>query len=355
MPKRLVFSLLGVTLGTSVAIGAAALALHWHDRAHEVRAADYAAVQAHLDYNPKSLYIFDEGTSYRLKPKYQGSRWGTKDSPHQTNSRGLLGATEINASPAVRKVLFLGDSVTYGDGVSFDSVFVSRMQELAGPAWQLMNAGTPGWSTYQELRFFDEHLSDVPWRAIVVVFCLNDLVRYEWVWRSDRLLSLSDEMRAVSGLPAVHARAAKALELVRLRNRLRKQPSTAVLADVNTAILRAWDPDDWNEYEREVLDPWLASRRALPIVIVISPAREQLKALALGGPPAEVLLPQQRLERICEHAHVTCIDPVGALSALDPDRVFLDDLHYSEAGHAALAGYLWPRIEELVERRGRVN
>ena len=355
MSKRFVFAVFGITLGATIAVGAAALVLRWRDHAHQVKPADYAAIQANLDYNPKSLYIFDKETSYRLKPLYRGSRWGTKDSPHETNSRGLLGAAEINLSPAVRKVVFLGDSVTYGDAVAFESVFVSRMQELAGAGWQLMNAGTPGWSTHQELRYFDQYLSDVPWRAIVIVFCLNDLVRYEWVWRSDRLLSLSDEMRAVTGFSYVEAQAAKAFELVALRNRLRKTPSTAVLADINTAVLRAWDLDDWNTYEREILGPWLARHRGLPVLIAIAPAREQLKALALGARRDEVLVPQRRLGRICERAHVTCVDPIDALESLDPDGIFLDDLHFTEAGHAAIAGYLWPRVEDMVEHRARVN
>jgi lysophospholipase L1-like esterase len=348
--KRLVFSIAGVLLGTAAAIGAAAAVLAWRGHAREVRRSDIPAIQAQLDYNPKSLYIFDEETSYRLKPRYKGFRWETKNSPHVTNSRGLLGAAEVDPSPSVKKLVFLGDSVTYGDTVPFESVFVSRMQEMAGSGWQLMNAGTPGWSTHQELRFFDKYLTDVPWRAVVIVFCLNDLVRFEWVWRSDRLLSLSDEMRAVSGLPALQARASKALELTTLRTRLRSRPSTAVLADVNTAVLRAWDREDWQTYDREVLGAWLQKRGALPVLIVIAPAREQIKALAAGAPRDEVLFPQQQMKRICERTRVTCLDPVEAIEHLNPDRLFADDLHFTEAGHAAIAGYLWPRLEDFVER-----
>jgi GDSL-like lipase/acylhydrolase family protein len=350
--KRFVFGALGVTLGIAVAFGAATAILAWRSRAREVRRADYPALQVQLDYNPKSLYIFDEDTSYRLKPRYTGFRWETKNSPHITNSRGLLGPAEIDPSRSVRKVIFLGDSVTYGDRVPIESVFVSRIQEMAGAGWQLMNAGTPGWSTHQELKFFDRYMTDVPWRAVVVVFCLNDLVRYEWVWRSDRLLSLSDEMRAVSGLPALQARTAKALELTALRNTFRKQPSTAILADVNTAVLRAWDRDDWVTYERDVLGPWLQKHAALPVMIVIAPTREQLKALAAGAPRDVVLFPQARLTRICTEAAVSCVDPVDAFGRLDPDRLFADDLHFTEAGHAALAGYLWPRLERFVTSRG---
>src|SRR5207249_294185 len=110
---------------------------------------------------------------------YKGFRWESWDFPHATNSRGLLGSAEIDPAPAVGKVVFLGDSVTYGDAVPFENVFVSLMQGLAGPEWQLLNAGTPGWSTHQELRYFDRYLWDVNWRAVVIVFCLNDLVKFE--------------------------------------------------------------------------------------------------------------------------------------------------------------------------------
>jgi len=354
--KRAVFIGSSIAMGTVAALAASVLLVEWRrPPARKTRPNDVAAVRAQLDSNPKALFVYDEMTSYRLKPLYKGFRWGGWNTPHETNSRGLLGSAEIDPSPDVRKVIFLGDSVTYGDAVPYDSVFVSLMQQMAGPGWQLLNAGTPGWSTHQELRYFDQYLWDVPWRAVVIVFCLNDLVKFEWVWRSEREFSMTDELAALDGLRGLKAETTKALELAALRRKFRARPATAALAALNSATLRAWSPGDWQIYADTVLGPWLRSRGSVPVMIVIMPARDQLKALALGAGRREVLRPQQEMKSICARAAVPCIDPIDALrapGAPEPDELFRDDLHLSEHGHAALATLLWPRLHAFAEQQG---
>jgi lysophospholipase L1-like esterase len=353
--KRRIFIAASVALSAAVALTASAVALAWRHGGRRVSRSDYEALQTQLDKNPKALYVFDEATSYRLKPLYRGSRWGTKASPHETNSRGLLGAAEIDPSPAVRKVVFLGDSVTYGDAVPFDKAFVSLLQATAGPTWQILNAGTPGWSTHQELRYFDRYLWDVNWRAVVIVFCLNDLVKFEWVWRSERAINMTDEIAALDGLRGLKKETTKSLELMALRTRLRAHRSTAVLAELNSASLRAWTPDDWQSYADTVLEPWLRTRGSVPVMIVIAPAREQLKALALGAPRERALWPQHQMLAICARAEIVCVDPIDDLQSArtveEADRLFRDDLHFTEAGHAALARVLWPKLLSFVEQQ----
>src|SRR5262245_13882107 len=294
--KRAVFIGFSIAMGTVAALAASVLLVEWRrPPARKTRPDDVAAVRAQLDLNPKAVFVYDEMTSYRLRPLYEELRWGGWNTPHETNSRGLLGSAEIDPSPDVRKVLFLGDSVTYGDAVPYDSVFVSLMQQMAGPGWQLLNAGTPGWSTHQELRYFDQYLWDVNWRAVVIVFCLNDLIKFEWDWGGERSLHMTDETAELDGLRGLTAKTAKGLELLSLRKRFRAQRATAALAELNSATLRAWSPGDWQAYADTVLLPWLQTRGSVPVMIVFAPARDQLKALALGAPRDKVLWPQRQM------------------------------------------------------------
>jgi len=352
--KRLLFIAASIGLGTATALTASALVLAWRSSARRVQPADYVTLKSQLDYSPKALYVFDEATSYRLKPLYTGFRWGMLDGRHTTNSRGLLGSAEIDPAPAVQKVVFLGDSVTYGDGVLFENVFVSRMQQMAGDGWQLLNAGTPGWSTHQELRYFDKYLWDVPWRAVVIVFCLNDLVKFEWVWQNERLLGMSDEITSLDGLRGLRAGTGKGLELMQLRRRFRRRSATASLADLNSASLRAWSADDWRVYADTVLEPWLYTKRSVPVMIVTVPVRDQLKALALGAPRKDVLWPQQQMQMICDRTRVVCVDPIDELrtagTTAEAAQLFRDDLHLSELGHSRLAHLLWSRLQAFLEQ-----
>jgi hypothetical protein len=115
-----------------------------------------------LDDNPRSIFIYDPVVSYRFKPSFRRLRHDSPDHLHLTKSRGILGGEEIDPDPAVRKVLFLDDSVAYGSHASFEEIFIRRMEEAAGNSCQLLNAGCPGWSTHQELEFFRLYLSDLP-------------------------------------------------------------------------------------------------------------------------------------------------------------------------------------------------
>jgi len=351
-PKRLLFIVTSIVLGVGVALAASALVLA---RRHppKLSKADRLRQEAELVRRLKGLYVYDDATSYRLKPLFHGFRWGTYDI-HETNSRGLLGSAEIDPSRDVQKAVFLGDSVTYGDAVALDKVFVTLMQGMAGPGWQLLNAGTPGWSTHQELRYFDRYLWDVNWRAVVIVFCLNDLVKFEWDWGGEGELHMTDEIAQLDGLRGLTARTAKGLELMSLRNSFRSQPATAALADLNSATLRAWSPADWKTYADGTLVPWLQTRGSVPVMIVIAPVRDQVKALALGAPRERVLFPQRQMQAICAQNRITCVDPIDALrvagTADEADQLFRDDLHLSEAGHRALAAIMWPQLQAFVRR-----
>jgi len=152
-----------------------------------------------LEEDPKSIFIFDSYTSYRLKPSFKGLRHDSKTLPHVTNSRGILGEEELNPDPSVKKILFLGDSVAYGEHVPYEDVFISRMAEQAGNGYQLLNAGCPGWSTHQELAAYRQYFSDLPIDEVVVIFALNDLLRFEWVWRDDNSFQMSTELWGLGG------------------------------------------------------------------------------------------------------------------------------------------------------------
>ncbi len=108
--------------------------------------------------------------------------------------------TALFRDSSVRKILFLGDSVAYGEHVPYEDTFISRIARAAGPAYQLLNTGCPGWSTHQELEAYRKYFSDIPVEAVVIIFVLNDLLHFEWVWRDDHSFQMSAELRGLGGL-----------------------------------------------------------------------------------------------------------------------------------------------------------
>jgi|GEM_PF-1355876 len=309
-------------------------------------------LQRKFEEDPNSIFIFDSDTSYRLKPSFKGLRHDSKTLPHSTNSLGILGAEEINPDPAVRKILFLGDSVAYGEHVPYEEVFISRMAEQAGEKYQLLNSGCPGWSTHQELAAYRKYFSDLPIDTVVIVFALNDLLRFEWVWRDDNSFQMSAELRGLGGL--AHSKlTARAIKEV--RGRFWKTPELRPLANLNNTCLNSYLLPKWVEWYNLMQAVISEIKKDKEVIIIAAPARPQLESLKRGGNPDTVLFPQRQLEKFCSVNNIKYYDLTEAFKNKNGEynsSLFLHGghgiLHFSSEGHQRVAEYLWPIMEETI-------
>jgi hypothetical protein len=346
--KRTLFRIAAVILGLGVGVLAwqgVVVILLWIDPPPvPVGPEQRTVLREKLDENPRSLFLYDEKLAYRLKPSFRGIRSGTQVGIHETNSLGLLGREEVPEGDGVRRVLFLGDSVTYGDRVGLEETFAFRIGRAAGPGVWVGNAACPGWSTWQELAFYEDHLSAVDWDLVVLVFCLNDLVRYEWVHDDEGGIRLSEELRRAEGLGVV-ADSVEALRIKALRRRLASDPRTRELKKLTAAALYAFHPPKWEEFERETLAPRLGGGRIPNLLVLAIPSGVQLVAAGMGAPPDAAFYPQRRLEQACDRLGVPFLDAAPALRAAGkPGELFLDAFHLSPKGHRVVAEFLGPEI-----------
>lgn len=346
--RRTLFRLFACILGLAAGALVVFVVLRSWPGPTEVSPEHYEALRARLDYNPRSLYRFDPDLSYLFKPSFVGIRRGSADFPHHTNSRSLLSTKEVPTGGDAKRVLFLGDSVTYGDRVRFEEIFTSRLKERAGDGWFVANGSCPGWSTHQEVGFYRKYLSDLDWDAVVLVVSLNDLVKFEWVYGTDSEFRLSAEVEQSGGLGPISS-SVNGLRLLALRSKFAADPRTAPLADHNIAALFAWDDTKWEEYEKDVLRPAVGEGGIPNLVVVAMPSLLQLAASARGAPDEIVWKPQRRFKIACRDTEF--IDARAALVGdAKPDALFLDNLHLSAAGHERVAEFLWPEIRAAVER-----
>ncbi len=306
-----------------------------------------------LDSNPRSIFTFDPQLSYRLKPSFRGLRHDSTADLHITNSRGLLGGSEVNLDPAVEKILFLGDSVAYGSHLPFEDIFITQMAGAAGDHRQLLNAGCPGWSTHQELGFYQLYLADLPIDTMVIVFSLNDLLRFEWVWRDEQSFQMSAELLSLGGL--VQSRWT-ARELSNLRDSFAAREELHPLAKLNNTCLAAYLPGRWRHFEKEIGPGLRELAESKRLILAASPGRPQLEALNAGGDPEEVLFPQRMLGELARATGTAFLDLLPAFRQPGGDydiRLFLPGepgvLHLSLEGHHQLAEWLWPEIERRIE------
>lgn len=93
----------------------------------------------------------------------------------QINKQGRRG---IERPEKKRKILFIGSSVTFGWAVraedSFSGVIASLLQRHGYPDWGIVNAGVPGYSTFQMRRYLPALLHEVKPEIVIVEAGLND-------------------------------------------------------------------------------------------------------------------------------------------------------------------------------------
>lgn len=119
------------------------------------------------------------GIVYELRPGYRDhNSTGQRDEEYRIEKRS-----------GVFRVIGLGDSYTYGDGVPRDRVFLKMAERLLrdDPAIgevEILNFGVPGYNTAMEAATFVERTPDWEPDLVVVQFCRNDLNLPNFIWTS---------------------------------------------------------------------------------------------------------------------------------------------------------------------------
>lgn len=118
---------------------------------------------------------------FGLIPSYEGTYYeGTSVIPTRTNALGMRDP-ELDAArgEAPRRVLFLGDSITFGRGVGDDAAFPRRCEALwrtaLGGEVACFNAGVPGYDSVQELATLAEVGTRIRPHLVLVGWYRNDV------------------------------------------------------------------------------------------------------------------------------------------------------------------------------------
>jgi len=280
----------------------------------------------------------------------------------RTNSLGYRGP-ELGEKTG-RRILFLGDSITFADYLPEEESFVRQVETLArgkGLDWETVNAGVGSISLKTELAILLETGLSVQPDVVVLGWYLNDFQDSPGV-----------EVHS-PGFLARHSRLAFAL------SRLGKpDPGVGVLQvpwkkwwaewtqddlpglvagnperaafyqEVGTAFYDwggAWSPHAWEEMRPLLAEFVRVSRRAgaLPVWLAF-PARPQVEAAF------DASLPQQRLAEVADELDVPLLDLLPLLREVDGRTeapLFYDQCHHTSEASRALAQAIFTWLETL--------
>jgi hypothetical protein len=273
--------------------------------------------------------------------------------PLATNSRGFRDREHAPTAPqGVTRVLFVGDSFTWGWGVGEDTVYTRLFENrlaARGASVEAINAGVPGYNTVQSLLYLKEHGFDYAPDVVVYQAMGNDLPdnRYcapGFVWLYPYARLREDGGVTVEGTPLP--------DLTLLQNlKYHGARHSRLLYLVKSRIDCRRKAKEMAAHARYSLNPALEAEAAA-FSLFAALVREMHAQCAAHGARLVVLLEMPLTDGELAHLAETCpgadLLPVTALlkdhEASSGTTVYRPaDGHWTQAGHDRVATYLADR------------
>ena len=127
--------------------------------------------------------------------------------PVAINSQGVRRSTQLDVPKpdGVYRVLILGDSHAFGWAIPEDETVAAQLEEVleaeASPAVEVINAGVPGFSAYQEAAWLAAYGAGLEPNCVIVLFVANDMGLPHFLLRPRKpgRLRLWDRLKTVTG------------------------------------------------------------------------------------------------------------------------------------------------------------
>lgn len=314
-----------------------------------------------------NLAIFEpaEYLPYRLRPGSSGALVQEEfETTVHVNSHGYRGAEfEVPKRPGVRRVLAIGDSFTFGWGVEDGETYPARLEGFLEDDVEVVNAGfAAGYYPDTYYVYLREYaLALEPDLIVIGLYVGNDLDHdkvHENQWAETdedglpvRIRSTTtqfvDGFRFPAQLPWPYRYPVlRNSHLLHAAVRLgQRRPEAEPLEYFNHFIYRA----DYLPRTREAVGKVqrllgemheLANAAAVPLVVMLIPAREQVVPEAHPFDRFEYMQgheldkPQRLVTAFCEKRGIPTIDLLGAMRerARDEELYFPRDRHWNRAG-----------------------
>jgi lysophospholipase L1-like esterase len=124
-----------------------------------------------LDY--PDVFLRDKQLFWRLKNDQTVTSKFFEGHTYHINSSGLRGR-EISAEKNRPRIMALGNSCTFGWGIDSNLTYMATLEKLLEHKYEIINAGIPGYSSYQGKMFFETELVNLKPDYVLILFGWND-------------------------------------------------------------------------------------------------------------------------------------------------------------------------------------
>ncbi len=244
----------------------------------------------------------------------------------KTNSLGLRSLKEFNKSD--NNILILGDSFTFGLGVSNDETYPYQLEQLLGDNYTVINAGfADGWGTDTEYLFLKTKIKqlnpDIVLVGISLASDLYDVWKNEWI--TDEKGLPVDIIHIGSRIP----RFIKYYSGIYQFLRVRVSPFITMLGkkvDVKDNEPFPFVQETWDKIERLLLEMRkITEANNAEFVIIFIPGRHR-----------NVTEFYTHLVSFCIRENIMCIDLLEIFKEYSEDKV--KSMHIPGDGHLSVKG-----------------
>ena len=315
------------------------------------------------------------------------------------NSSGMRENREINPPKKKRRMLFLGDSFTWGFGVAENERFTELIENrLNQKDWEVLNMGVSGYSTDQEYLLFEQQ--GIQFDPDLVVLCFlstNDIVgNYSTAMygKNKPLYQLkSDGSRIeLSNTPlafySVYEKSTKGSVFSEFHwfikmnsfayKFLRRKKNDMMMRLSGNNLMIKKTADQFFVFDERLpdkfADGWLITEKLLQkfqerckeigaeFVVFVFPRKNQLdptlwkqtlEAYRLDPSYYKVDLPDSMLLSICEKNGLQCFSLLDAFQYAHKqgeELYFRTDGHWNAKGHELAAEEIYNKLDDIIQR-----
>jgi hypothetical protein len=250
---------------------------------------------------------------------------------YRTNNLGLRGDdVAFEKAAGGRRILCLGDSVTFGEGVREEDTWPAQLARRLGPGTEVINAGIQGYDFNHEALYLLLHGRRLAPDVVVIAFFMNDAMQFGAT--VDHHQGTTEAAHASSAL----AKASATWRLFERRRRVAER-TERYLSDLR----ESFRGDIWRDVKSRMPKVReLGERDGFRVVAVVFPLLHRLDDYPLAA----------------AHADVTATFTAAGIPVVDllePFRAYADeelwvhpvDPHPNEIGHRIAAERLAARPE----------
>ncbi len=293
-------------------------------------------------------YIVDSDTLWQYKPD-QFVLQTSKGINYIINSKGLRGTDfPLKKPEGEKRLLAIGDSVTFGHLVSEENTYPNFLQEylnkiISKSSFRVINCGVNAYSTREELMSLRKKWIEYNPDIVLLGFVLNDASIYARQYQLKKFgkILTHTEQQAVLRLSR------RILSKIRFVDKLSllietvlskgksEQNVRAMIDDLDRDIMCLDSKESINGWETAIdelseIKQFLDGHN-IDMVLIIFPTLYQVKETPTQNEP------QERMKEFCRINMIPFLDLLPNFINRNPDSLYIDLVHLKPYGNAVVA------------------